>query len=196
MMSIANIRHALLLILAVTLLGCGVKLQPPDRPTPRTLDVRLPSEAAESVPTASDALEVRLLDTRSTLPASYAVLHRSTNGELREDAVWNWSTPPATLVDRALHLTAAADESVEIVDQAAVPRISATLVAFHLESSQGTEIVGSVDLRITDADRVVHTTVITERATVSSKMPGDLAVVAGELLERLARRCWEVVRRN
>ena len=183
------------ILLATFALGCAVKIQPPASPTPRTLDPRLPAEDLQPTETSPNALQVRLQDVRSSLPVQYSLLRRSSNGELTEDGTWSWSTPPAALLGRALRLTAAADPAIEIVDRSGVTTVAATLVTLHLES-ETTELVGAVELRITRQDRSVRTEVLSDRATVSRDLPGNLADETGRLVTRLATMCWEVVKRG
>ncbi len=162
------------------------------------LDPRLPTEAAEPVPTAVDAMRVRLLDTQSTSAVRFSILHRSVNGELREDPIWSWSTAPDRMLDRALHLTAAADADIEIVDRSDVLAIAATLVSLHLEAEAGQtpQIVGVVELRVIDSERIVRALVLHARETVSAELPGNVADATGRMLNRLARMCWATVRDN
>jgi hypothetical protein len=185
-------------VLAFTALGCGVRLQPPDRPTPRTLDPRLPTEETQPVAASSDALRVRLLDTRSLLPAGFSILRRAPDGEVTEDPNWSWSVTPSALFDRALRLTAAADRDIELVDRSTVPTVAATLLSLHLElgSGQATELFGAVELTMTDAAGAVRTVVLDTSASVSDEMPGNLAEQTGRLVTRLAAMCWEAVKRG
>ncbi len=162
------------------------------------LDPRLPTEEAEPVQTAVDAIRVRLLDTQSTSAVRFSILHRSAIGELREDPIWSWSTAPDRIFDRALHLAAAADADIEIVDRSDVPAVAATLVSLHLESDvgQAPQIVGVVELRVIYSKRIVHAVVLDARGTVSAELPGNLADATGRMLNRLARMCWATVREH
>jgi hypothetical protein len=49
-------------------------------------------QSVEPVDDASDALELRLLDTQARAHIRHQILHRESNGELVEDAVWSWSS--------------------------------------------------------------------------------------------------------
>jgi hypothetical protein len=185
-------------LLTAIALGCAVKIQPPDSPTPRTLDPRLPSEGTQPVAASPDALRLRLLDTHSALPASFSVLRRSSEGELTEDPVWSWSVTPAALFDRALRLTAADDSEVELVDRSTVPTAAAKLLSLHLESGSGqaTELFGAVELTVTETNGTVRTVVLDASASAADELPGNLADETGRLLTRLATMCWEAVKRG
>jgi hypothetical protein len=60
------------------------------------------------------------------------------------------------------------------------------LLAWHLETANGTRLVGAVEFQITGIDRVVQTQVVRGSEPVSDVLPGDLAAAAGRLLRRLA----------
>jgi hypothetical protein len=67
-----------------------------------------------------------------------------------------------------------------------VPALGANLLAWSLESSGGTRIVGAVEFEVTGTDRVIHTQIVRGSESVSGELPGDLATVAGRLMRRLA----------
>jgi hypothetical protein len=69
----------------------------------------------------------------------------------------------------------------------AVPvRLLETQARWHLETADSVQLVGAVELVITNTDRAVQTHVIRGSESVSSELPGNLAVAAGRLLQTLA----------
>jgi hypothetical protein len=105
---------------------------------------------------------------------------------LTEDAVWRWASVPSRYLDTALRLEADSNPNVRVVESGNAPVLAPTLLAWNLDSEQGTRLVGVVEYQITGTDRVVHTQVVRASEPVSQELPGDLAVAAGRLLRHLA----------
>jgi hypothetical protein len=141
-----------------------------------------PGTAAKNPSAAS----IRLLSTESSGNIGRRVLHRQPDGELIEDPVWRWSKSPDRYLDTALRLEAAVSPKLRLVDAGDVPALSANLLEWHLESSGGTRLVGTVEFEITGTDRVIHTRIVRGDENVSGEPPGDLAAAAGRLMRRLA----------
>jgi hypothetical protein len=152
---------------------------------PQLLDPQL-AEPAKSVPMDPNAIPVRLLDTQARGHIGRRLLHQQPDGELTEDSVWRWSSAPDRYLDTALRLEAASNPDIRLVDVGRASVIAATLLVWNLESAGGTRLVGAVEFQITGTDRVVHTQVARASEPVSAELPGDLSVVAGRLLRRLA----------
>jgi hypothetical protein len=152
---------------------------------PQLLEPQL-AEPAKSVPTAPNAIAVRLLDTQARGHIGRRLLHQQPDGELTEDPVWRWSSAPDRYLDTALRLEVASNPDIRVVDFGRAPVLAATLLEWDLESAGGTRLVGAVEFQITAIDRVVHTQVTRASEPVSAELPGDLAAVAGRLLRRLA----------
>jgi hypothetical protein len=114
------------------------------------------------------------------------LLHQEPDGELVEDAVWRWSSAPARYLDSALRLAFASSPNVQLVDSGTATAMSVTLITWHLETADSVQLVGAVELVITNTDRAVQTHVIRGSESVSSELPGNLAVAAGRLLQTLA----------
>ena len=168
--------------------GCQLR-RPATTPTrmiePQLLEPQL-AEPAKSVPTAPNAIPVRLLDTQARGHIGRRLLHQQPDGELTEDPVWRWSSAPDRYLDTALRLEVASNPDIRVVDFGRAPVLAATLLEWDLESAGGTRLVGAVEFQITAIDRVVHTQVTRASEPVSAELPGDLAAVAGRLLRRLA----------
>jgi hypothetical protein len=168
--------------------GCQLR-RPATAPTrmiePQLLEPQL-AEPAKSVPTAPNAIPVRLLDTQARGHIGRRLLHQQPDGELTEDPVWRWSSAPDRYLDTALRLEVASNPDIRVVDFGRAPVLAATLLEWDLESAGGTRLVGAVEFQITAIDRVVHTQVTRASEPVSAELPGDLAAVAGRLLRRLA----------
>jgi hypothetical protein len=64
--------------------------------------------------------------------------------------------------------------------------MAVTLLAWQLESTGSTQLVGVVELSVTAADRTVQTQIIRKSEPVSAELPGNLAAAAGRLLQSLA----------
>jgi hypothetical protein len=100
--------------------------------------------------------------------------------------VWRWSSAPDRYLDTALRLEMASNPAIRPVDVGRAPVLGARLLVWDLESTGGTKLVGVVEFQVTGIDQVVHTQVVRASEPVSAELPGDLAVVAGRLLRRLA----------
>jgi hypothetical protein len=134
---------------------------------------------------AVNATPVRLLETQAREHIGRRLLVRQPNGELTEDPVWRWSSPPDRYLDTALRLELASSPLVRLVEASSASVLSATLLVWDFESS-GTQLVGSVEFQFVGPDRVVHTHIVRSIEPVSAELPGDLAAAAGRLLGRLA----------
>ena len=113
-------------------------------------------------------------------------IFRQPDGELTEDPVWRWSTSPDRYLDTALRLEVSSDPKLRLVDAGDVPALAANLLAWNLESSEGTRLVGAIEFELTRTDRVIHTQIVRGSESVSGELPGDLAAAAGRLMRRLA----------
>jgi hypothetical protein len=152
---------------------------------PQLLEPQL-AEPAKLVAKAANAIPVRLLDTQARGHIGRRVLYQQSDGELREDSVWRWSSAPDRYLDTALRLEVASNPDIRLVDDGRAPALAATLLVWNLESAGGTRLVGAVEFQITGTDRVVRTLVARASEPVSAELPGDMAAVAGRLLRRLA----------
>jgi len=132
-----------------------------------------------------NAVPVRLLDTQARAHIGRRVLHQQPDGELVEDAVWRWSSPPERYLDTALHLELSSSPDVRLVDAVSAPTLATTLLVWQLESVGGTRLVGAIELQLT-SNHVVRTQVVRASEPVSAELPGDLAAAAGRLLSHLA----------
>jgi len=186
---------ALLIAANLTLVGC--QLHRPATTPSRTLEppVLEPQLAEQPVIVAKspNALSIRLLATESRGDIGRRVLHRHPDGELIEDPVWRWSTPPARYLDTALHSEVASSSKLRLVAASDAPALAAYLLAWNLESSGGTRLVGAVEFEMTDADRVIHTQMVHGSEAVSAELPGDLAAAAGRLMHRLASEGLNII---
>jgi hypothetical protein len=133
-----------------------------------------------------NAASIRLLSTESHGNIGRRVLHRQPGGELTEDPVWRWSTPPDRYLDTALRLEVASNPKLRLVDAGDVPALGANLLVWNLESSGGTRLAGAVEFEVTGTDRVIHTQIVRGSESVTGELPGDLAAAAGRLMRRLA----------
>ena len=179
-----------LLVTMVCLGGIGCQLRRPNTTPsrmiePQLLEPQLP-QPAKQVSKAPNATSVRLLDTQARGHIGRRVLHQQPNGELTQDAVWQWSSAPDRYLDTALRLEVESSPNVRLVDTGRAPALSATLLVWDLESAGETRLVGAVEFEVTGTDRVVHTQVVRSSEPVSAELPGDLAAAAGRLLHRLA----------
>jgi hypothetical protein len=173
---------------SLALIGCQLR-----RPTvvpSRTLEPQLlEPELAENPGTVaknSSATPMRLLSTESRADIGRRLLHRQPDGELVEDPVWRWSTPPDRYLETALRLEVASNPKLRLVDAGDVPVVAANLLVWNLESSGGTRLVGAVEFEMIGTDRVVHTQVVRGSESVSDELPGNLAAAAGRLMRHLA----------
>jgi len=152
---------------------------------PQLLEPQL-AEHPQAVAKNPNAAAIRLLSTESLGNFGRRVLHRQPNGELVEDPVWRWSTSPDRYLDTALRLEIASNPALRLVDTGDVPTLAANLLAWSLESSGGTRLIGAVEFEMTGTDRVVHTQIVRGSESVSDELPGDLAAGAGRLMRHLA----------
>jgi hypothetical protein len=152
---------------------------------PQLLDPQL-TASEKQVAKSTNAISIRLFDTRSRGHIGRGVLHQLPNGELTEDPVWLWSTLPDRYLDTALRMEVASNPNLRLVDTSTVPTVAATLLVWDLESSSETRLVGAVEFQFTGTDRGVHSKVVRASEPVTGEMPGDLGIVAGRLLRHLA----------
>ena len=185
----ARTRPRLLLMFAsLALVACQLR-RPTTAPSrvlePQLLEPQL-AEQPGTVAKNPNAASIRLLSTESHGNIGRRVLHRQPDGELTEDPVWRWSTPPDRYLDTALRLEVASSPRLRLVDAGDVPALAANLLAWNLESSEGTRLVGAIEFELTRTDRVIHTQIVRGSESVSGELPGDLAAAAGRLMRRLA----------
>jgi hypothetical protein len=189
MTRIGQTRYCVLFIAANFSLGACQLHRPTTTPSrtlePQVLEPQL-AEQPETVAKSPNAFSIRLLPAESLGNIGRHVLHRNPDGELTEDPVWRWSTPPARYLDTALHLEVAANPKLCFVDSGNIPTVAATLLAWNLESTGGVRLVGEVEFEMTGIDRVVHTQVVRDSEPLSGELPGDLAAASGRLMRRLA----------
>jgi len=185
----ARTRSRLLLMFAsLALVACQLR-RPTTAPSrvlePQLLEPQL-AEQPGTVAKNPNATSIRLLSTESHGNIGRRLLHRQPDGELTEDPVWRWSTPPDRYLDTALRLEVASNPKLRLVDAGDVPALGANLLAWNLESSGGTRLLGAVEFEMTGTDRVIHTQIVRGSESVTGELPGDLATVAGRLMRRLA----------
>ena len=152
---------------------------------PQLLDPQL-AEQAGPVTKVPSATSIRLLATESRGSIGRHVLHRQSDGELIEDPIWDGPLLRTGISIPALRVEVASSPKLRPVDACDVPAIAANLLAWNLESSGGTCLVGAVEFETIGTDRVVRTQIVRGSEPVSGELPGDLAAVAGRLLRRLA----------
>ena len=183
-------KRSLLLLMFVSLAVVACQLRRPTTAPSRVLEPQLlEPQVAEQPGTVAknpNAASIRLLSTESHGNIGRRVLHRQPDGELTEDPVWRWSTPPDRYLDTALRLEVASNPKLRLVDAGDVPALGASLLAWNLESSGSTRLVGAVEFEVTRTDRVILTQIVRGSESVSGELPGDLATVAGRLMHRLA----------
>jgi hypothetical protein len=179
-----------LLVVIASLTGIACQLKRPQTTPGRVLEPQLiepqPPESTGQGSGASDSVPIRLLDTQARGHIGRRVLHQQPSGELTEDPVWRWSSAPDRYLDTALRLELAASPGLRLVDAVSAPELAATLLVWHLETGDRTQLVGAVEFRFTGLDHIVHTHMVRASEPVSGELPGDLAAVAGRLLRRLA----------
>ena len=185
----ARTRSRLLLMFAsLALVACQLR-RPTTAPSrvlePQLLEPQL-AERPGTVAKNPNAASIRLLSTESRGNIGRRVLHRQPDGELTEDPVWRWSTPPDRYLDTALRLEVASNPKLRLVDAGDAPALGANLLAWNLESSGGTRLLGAVEFEVTGTDRAIHTQIVRGSESVAGELPGDLAVAAGRLMLRLA----------
>jgi hypothetical protein len=152
---------------------------------PQLLDPLL-TEPEKQETKAPNATPIRLLDTRARGHIGRRVLHHLPNGEITTDAVWLWSSLPDRYLDTALRMELAANPNLRLVDSASAQEVAATLLAWDLEGSSESRLVGAVEFQTMGADRAIHSKLVRASEPVKGEMPGDLASVAGRLLRHLA----------
>ena len=180
----------LLLVVLTFLAGIACQLKRPETIPGRMIEPQLlaPQAPAPAGPGTNGATtaSIRLLDTQARGHIGRRLLHQQPDGELIEDPVWRWSSAPDRYLDTALRLELTSSRVLRLVDVASAPTVAATLLVWHLETGDGTRLVGAVEFQVTRTDHVVQTQVVQASETVSADLPGDLAVAAGRLLRRLA----------
>jgi hypothetical protein len=185
------VRFSTLLLLSISsLAGVGCQLRRPNTTPnrmiePQLLEPQLP-QAAPQVVKGPDSTPLRLLDTQALGHIGRSVLHQQPNGELTEDAIWRWSSAPDRYLDTALRLEAASSPDVRLVDTGRTPTLGATFLAWDLDSTGMTRLIGTVEFQVTGADGSVRTQVVQSSEPVSTELPGDLPAAAGRLLRHLA----------
>ncbi len=179
-------RSRLLLLLALACLGApGCRLRRPDAQLGRMIEPQI-VEPPPQGSTATTATPVRLLETQSRGHIGRRVLHQLPDGELAEDPVWRWSSSPDRYLETALRLELESRSDLRVVDSGNALTVGVTLLAWHVESAGSPRLVGAIELRATNAERVVHTHVVRGTEKLSAGFPGDLAAAAGKLLRSLA----------
>jgi hypothetical protein len=178
-------------VVAIVLALCAAaacQLRRPDTVPSRMIEPQFeePDRGGGVAPPSTKAVPIRLLDTQARGHIGRRVLHLQANGELVEDAIWRWSSAPDRYLDTALRLELTTRSDVRLVDVATAPSVAVTLLAWHLDSTGGSRLVGAVELQYTGPDRVVRSQVVRAAEPVSDPLPGNLASAAGRLLRRLA----------
>ena len=168
--------------------ACQVKVKRPETVPSRMIEPQFeePDPGGGLAPPSTNAAQIRLLDTQARGHIGRRVLHQQADGELVEDAIWRWSSAPDRYLDTALRLELTSRSDVRLVDVATAPSVAVTLLAWHLDATGGTRLVGAVELQYTGPDRVVRSQVVRATEPVSEPLPGNLASAAGRLLRRLA----------
>jgi hypothetical protein len=172
----------------------GCQLKRPDVIPARMIEPRLiepdPQSASPASPNQANrpagALAVRLLETEARAHIGRRLLHQEANGEIVEDPAWRWSSAPARYLDSALRLAFSSSPDVRLVDSGNAISVAVTLIAWHLEATNGVRLVGAVEVVTTGTDRSVQEHMIRGSEPVSAELPGDLATAAGRLLQTLA----------
>ena len=172
-------------MIAITLVGgIGCQLKRPDTVPARMIEPQMEAPAKGPVAGLNPTF-VRLLDTQARAHIGRRMLRQQPDGELVEDAVWRWSSAPDRYLDTALRLELTSRADVRLIDAADAPALAVTLVGWHL-ASEPTRLVGVIQIQLTDVDRTIREELIKESEPVSGELPGNLATVAGRLLQRLA----------
>lgn len=173
--------------------GAACELKRPDVPPSRLIEPRLleptpsaPSPVTDSSSTTSNAIPMRLLDTQARAHIGRRLLHQQPDGELIEDVVWFWSSAPDRYLDSALRLALSSSPEVRLVDSGSATTMAVTLVAWQLESTNSTQLVGAAEIVVTRPDRSVRTQLVRRTEPMSGELPGDLAAASGRLLQALA----------
>jgi hypothetical protein len=179
-------RSRLSLLVAIACFGgVACRLQRPETLPIRMIEPQL-VEPPKQGTTAANATPIRLLDTQSRSYIGRRVLYLLPDGELTEDPTWRWSSAPDRYLDTALRLELESRPDLRLVDSGNALVLAVTLLTWHVESAGSARLVGAIELRLTAADRAVHTQVVRLSEPVSTHLPGDLAPAAGRLLHRLA----------
>jgi hypothetical protein len=172
----------------VPFIGCQLR-RPNTVPSrmiePNVLEPPL-DEQTRQLDKAASAIAIRLLDTQAREHIGRRVIHRRPNGELAEDPTWFWASPPDRYLDTALRLELGQNPDIRLVDTGDATTLAATLLVWDLESDGEMQLVGEVEFQAITTDRKVHSKVIRGSEPVKGELPGDLAVVAGRLMRRLA----------
>ena len=174
-----------LVFVSVCLAAAACQLRRPDTIPARMLEPQLP-EPTRPATSAANAAPIRLLDTQARGHIGRRLLYRQPSGELTEDSTWRWSSSPDRYLDTALRLELAASPGLRLVDAPSAPALAANLVAWHLDSANGSRLVGAVEFQFTRTDHGVHTYIVRASEPISADLPGDLAAAAGRLFQRLA----------
>ena len=184
------IRARTCVVVIVSLAGIACSLKRPDTIPSRMIEPQLLepplAEPQNQGTSAANAVPIRLLDTQARSHIGRRVLHQQPDGELTEDPMWRWSSAPDRYLDTALRLELSSNAALRLVDVAGAATLATTLLAWHLESANGTRLVGAVEFQVTGIDHGVQTQVVRGSEPVSDVLPGDLAAAAGRLLRRLA----------
>ena len=182
--------ESLIFVVLVCVVGGACQLKRPETIPGRMIEPQLlaPQAPAPAGPGTSGATaaSVRLLDTQARGHIGRRLLYQQPDGELTEDPVWRWSSAPDRYLDTALRLELTSSRVLRLVDVASAPTVAATLLVWHLETGNGTRLVGAVEFQVTRTDHVVRTQLVQASEAVSADLPGDLAAAAGRLLRRLA----------
>ena len=118
-----------LLLMSASLALVACQLRRPTTAPSRVLEPQLlEPQLAEQLGTVAknpNATSIRLLSTESHGNIGRRLLHRQPDGELTEDPVWRWSTPPDRYLDTALRLEVASNPKLRLVDAGDVPALGA-----------------------------------------------------------------------
>jgi len=181
-------RYLFLITAVVAIVGCQLR-RPNTVPSrmiePQVIEPQL-ADQTKNMDKAANAIAVRLLDTQARAHIGRRLLHRLPNGELTEDPTWYWASPPDRYLDTALRLELGHNPHLRLVDTGDATTVSATLLVWDLESANEMQLVGEVQFRVITTDRKVYSKVVRASEPVKRELPGDLAVVAGRLMRRLA----------
>ena len=76
--------------------ACQLKLKGPETVPSRMIEPQFeePDRDRDVAPPSTNAAQIRLLDTQARGHIGRRVLHQQANGELVEDAIWQWSSAP------------------------------------------------------------------------------------------------------
>lgn len=176
------------------LAAAGCRLPRPDTVPTRMIEPTLDEPTV--VADAPRAEAIRLLETQARGHLGRRLLHQLASGELTEDPVWRWSSPPDRYLDSALRRAIAANPNVSLVDSRSAPTLALTLLAFQLESGASHQLVGVVEVQVFRADGTIDTAVVRAGVPTSEALPGNLASAAGSLLQRLASDSLQRVSRR